>query len=141
MGCPKLPYFCPTGERSGDSESDVSFNCSTECIYRAQVMCEANVDETLLVYFDDHMYFHFLNNIDNNWKSYNSISEEEDNLVKSASIDDSLASYERMFDLDLKRDESWCGKVCKMAFIPCLKRNMLTQSFTSTTYKKKILEK
>jgi hypothetical protein len=120
--------------RSGNREENVSpfFAFLNEDVYvgddyedmrRSQYICGVDVDETSLIYFDDHI--RFLNNIDNNWSSYNSVSLAEDKLMKSASEDDCMKSYERMFELDIAREEGWCGKVAKMAFIPCLRRHML----------------
>ena len=51
----------------------------------------------------------------------------EENLKSTASKEECIESYERMFQLDLPRDINWTGEIFKMVFIQCLKRHMISE--------------
>lgn len=92
-----------------------------------RIVCKVRIPNEHIVYFDDTMYIHVLNDMNNNKHSFNGWSEMESEQNKNASVETCLASYERMFDINGAhlREYRWIGPVEKRAFIPYLTRSMI----------------
>ena len=82
--------------------------------------------KTCLV-FDDHQFVNAMNGpLNENPGGFLSWSESEHLMMRNATLEEGLASCERMFDLDnTQRDRRWCGSVDPRAFIPNLTREMV----------------
>ena len=96
---------------------------------RRRIVCKIRIDDptTQLVWYDDVLYVHLLNRLGNGMHEFLSVSEDEDKQMQNADIKDCIASYDRVFDYDIKRELRWVGRPEPRAFITRLTRCMIVK--------------
>jgi hypothetical protein len=96
---------------------------------RRRIVCKVRIDNpsTQLVWYDDVLYVHLLNTLGNGKHTFLSVSEEEDQKMQNADINDCIASYDRIFDDNIQRDLRWVGRPEPRAFITRLTRGMIAK--------------
>jgi len=102
---------------------------ATQCARRKKrVLCRVRVNPCDIVPYNDHDFVHVLNSFGNNLHSFLSISEAEYHTHHDASKDMCIASYERMFDLQMPRETRWTGPCKLCCFVPHLTRAMIRRA-------------
>jgi len=102
-------------------------------INKDETIVEFTVDTTSILLFDDQDYIQVANNVMNNdVHTYLAHSEKEADDNSSASCEEILKSWEKMFDIRLqRRDPAYCGSIQLRAVVPYIHHSMVTRTLTS----------